>query len=152
MPFEADKDYEARLAGIVHELDRQREALRLLGLKQCSCCAKYYAGQEGKNLLDAGQLVCRRCVQDWWRQCSPTLDSKQRQVVEAKLRRWLVTHYNAKVIQQSEKIPPADEIEFKIVVACEQCNGTGKGTSGDKCHSCDGRGIVWVVQLRPELQ
>jgi hypothetical protein len=87
MPFEADKDYEARLAGIVHELDRQREALRLLGLKQCSCCAKYYAGQEGKNLLDAGQLVCRRCVQDWWRQCSPTLDSKQ--LTKSNSRLWL---------------------------------------------------------------
>jgi hypothetical protein len=150
MPLDEEKDFEAKLARMLQELDRQRDALRLLGLKQCSCCGKYYQGQDAKNLLDAGQLVCHRCVQGWWRQLSPTLSLKQRQSVEAKLRRWLVTHYNAKVIQQLEKIPPAGEIELKIVVACEQCSATGKAAGGDDCHSCDGRGSVWVVQLRPE--
>ncbi|HEV7966812.1 MAG TPA: hypothetical protein VGP19_04545 [Candidatus Acidoferrales bacterium] len=152
MPSDAEKDYEARLASIVHELGRQKDALKLLGLKQCSCCGKYYLAQDGKNLLDAGPLVCHRCVQDWWRKTSPTLSLKQRQAVEAKLRRWLVSHHNAKVIQQSDKMPPAGQIELKIVVACEQCDGTGKSSSGENCHSCDGRGSVWVVELRPESQ
>jgi hypothetical protein len=153
MPNEPEKDFEAKLARLSQELNRQGEALRLLGLKPCSSCGRYYLGQDGKSLLDGGpgQLVCHRCVQDWWRQRSPELNTKQRQAIEAKLRRWLVTHYNAKVIQQDEKLPPDSQIELKIVVACEQCNGTGKNPSGE-CHSCDGRGSVWVVQLRPELQ
>ena len=152
MPNEPEKDYEAKLARIVQELDNQKQALRLLGLRPCSRCGKYFQMQEGKNLLDAGQLVCYRCVPDWWRQRSPTLNTQQRQGIEAKIRRWLVTHYKAKIIQQAEKLPPAGEIEFKIVVSCEQCNGTGETAGGGKCHSCDGRGNVWVVQLKPELQ
>jgi hypothetical protein len=153
MATEKENDFEAKLIRLTHEVERQKDTLKLLGLKPCSSCGKYYLGQDGRGLLDSGvgQLVCHRCVQDWWRQRSPTLNTKQRLAVEAKLRRWLVSHYNAKVIQQNEKLPPDSETELKIVVACEQCNGTGKGSGGD-CHSCDGRGSVWVVQLRPELQ
>jgi hypothetical protein len=151
MATEQEKDFEAKLARLAQELERQKDALRLLGLKPCSSCGKYYLGQDGKSLLDAGQLVCHRCVQNWWRQRSPTLNTGQRQTVEAKIRRWLVTHHNAKVIQQADKLPPDSQVDLKMVVGCEQCNGTGRGASGE-CHSCDGRGSVWIVEPRLDLQ
>ena len=85
MATEKENDLEAKLVRLTHEVERQKDALKLLGLKPCSSCGKYYLGQDGKGLLDSGlgQLVCHRCVQDWWRQRSPTLNTKQRQAVEA---------------------------------------------------------------------
>jgi len=50
------------LACVSRELDNIRDGLKMLGLKQCSCCRKYFMCPDGKNLLNAGQLVCVRCV------------------------------------------------------------------------------------------
>ena len=72
--------------------------------------------------------------------------------MEHKLVRWLVGHRNGKVVRQAEKMPRPDEIELKIVVSCEPCDGTGKDAGGKHCHNCDGRGSVWIVGLRPDLQ
>jgi hypothetical protein len=153
MPLEPEKDLEAKLSRIAQELGHVKDALRTLGLKQCASCGKYYPAQDGKSLFDADhQLICSRCVPDWWRRRSPSLPAEQRQGLEHKLRRWFVTHHNAKVIQQADKLPPPEKIELKLVVACEQCNGSGKSAGGGECRSCDGRGSVWVVRLYPELQ
>ena len=151
MPAET-KDLEASLARMAQELDHLKDGLALLGVKPCSSCGKYFQDADGKTLLDAGQLVCYDCLQDWWHQRAPALGIEQRQAVEHKILRWLVANRNAKVIRQAEKMPRADAIELKIVVGCEQCNGTGKVDKGGKCHACDGRGSVWVVGLRPEFE
>jgi len=145
------KQSDASLPRILEELDRLKEGLRLLGLSQCGSCGKYFQLSEGKPLFDAGQPVCYNCVGEWWRERSPALGIEERKAVEHKLLRWLVAHHGAKVIRQSDKMPPAAHIQLKIMVACEQCDGTGKA-GGKDCHSCEGRGSVWVVRLRPEVQ
>jgi hypothetical protein len=147
------QELETRLARVVEELNHLKDGLCLLGLKQCSGCGKYSVSTDGKNLLEAGgQLVCYSCVQEWWQRRSPALNSEERQAVEHKLLRWLVTHHNAKVIRLAEKLPRPIELELKIIAACEQCAGTGKIDGGKRCLNCEGRGSVWVVRLRPELQ
>jgi hypothetical protein len=151
MPGEP-KDLEATLALVVQELDHLRDGVRLLGLKQCGCCRKFFLSTDGRALLDVGQFVCRDCVPVWWQQTSPLLSIEERRVVEHKLLRWLVAYHNAKVVRQAGKMPRAEEMELKIVVECERCQGTGKNFSAGECANCEGRGSVWVVGLRPELQ
>ncbi len=151
MPVET-KDLEASLASVLRELEHLKDGLRLLGLKQCSACGTYFLCQDGKALFDAGELACYACLTPWWRRYSPGLSIEQRQALEGKLLRWLVAHHDAKVIRHAEKLPPSDAIELKVVVACDQCDGTGKNEGGRECHNCEGRGSVWVVTLRPELQ
>jgi hypothetical protein len=113
---------------------------------------EYFLFSDGKALFDAGELVCYKCLQNWWQQREPTLSIEGRQAIEHRLARWLVAHHNASIIRQSEKLPRAEMLEIKVVVACEQCGGTGKLANGARCRKCDGRGIVWVVELRPEFQ
>jgi len=151
MPSDRD-DVERRIARLTKELDYLKGGLRLLGLQPCSCCGKYFLSSDGKNLFDAGELVCVQCLQTWWQQREPTLSIEARQAIEHKLARWLVAYHNAKFIRQAEKLPRAEMLAIKVVVACEQCNGTGKLANGSACRHCDGRGTVWVVELRPEFQ
>jgi len=145
------KDLDARLAAVTKELENLRGGLRLLGLKQCSSCGKFFQA-DGKALIDVGQIVCHKCIQNWWDQHSPTLNIQERQAVEHKLARWLVSDHNAKVVRQRAKLPRVDEIDLKMVVACEQCGGTGKNSGGKECNNCEGRGTVWVVRLLPVLR
>lgn len=132
------------LACLARELDGIRDALKLLGLKQCCWCRKYYLCPDGRNLLNAGQLVCYRCESSWWEQRSPKLSIEERKTAEHQLLRWLVTYHGAKIIRRLSQMPPAEEIALKMVVGCEQCNGTGQsGTT--RCNNCDGRGSEWIV-------
>jgi hypothetical protein len=153
MLVEPEKGLDVSLAHIVQELNHLKDGLRLLGVKQCCHCEKYFRSEDGKALFDADQLVCYKCVQDWWQQRVSTLDVERRRAIEYKLLRWLVMHHNAKVVEQSKDLPPADSMDLKIVASCEECRGTGNaiGTSG-RCHHCCGRGTVWVVGLRPIAQ
>lgn len=146
------KDREANLARLAEELDHLKDGLGLLGVKQCSRCGNYFLSADGKNLFDAGQLVCHGCIQDWWQELSPSLSIEERQAMEHKLVRWLVAHHGAKVIRQQEKLPPSDDLALKMVIACDQCDGTGRSPSGGECHNCEGRGSVWVIEIKPELQ
>lgn len=135
------------LAYIAKELDNIREGLRMLGLKQCSCCRKYFKCPDGKNLLNAGQLVCYRCVSGWWEQHSPKISIKERNTIERELLRWLTTYHGARVIRRLSQMPATEDIQLKMVVGCEQCNRTGQsGTT--KCQNCDGRGSEWVVVVK----
>ncbi len=135
------------LAYLSGELDHIRDALKLLGLKQRSCCRKYFMCPDGKNLLNVGQLVCFRCVGGWWEQRSPRISIEERNGVEHQILRWLTAYYEAKVIRRLAQMPAPENILLKIVVRCEQCNGTGQ-SDGSKCQNCDGRGFEWVVVTR----
>ena len=150
MPVERNVD-ELSLEQVVQELNHVRDALRLLGLKQCSYCGKYFPSDHGQSLFEAGELSCYVCIQDWWRRRCPNLSVPERQAVEQKLLRWLVAHHNGKVIKHADKMPKPGDIELKMVVGCEQCTGTGKTENGKECHNCEGRGSEWVVVLKPEL-
>ena len=139
------------LAYIIRELDSLRAGLSMLGLKQCSCCRKYFQCPDGKNLLNASQLVCYMCLEGWWRRESPRLNIGERRVAERQILRWLVAYHGAKVIRQIRQMPEADAIELKMVVGCEQCGGTGKRDNGI-CQNCDGRGSEWVVVIKPQMR
>ena len=89
------------LACVSRELDNIRDGLKMLGLKQCSCCRKYFMCPDGKHLLNAGQLVCVRCVSSWWEQCSPKISIEERNTIEHQILRWLTSYYEAKVILAS---------------------------------------------------
>ena len=145
-------DLESRIARLANELDHLKDGVRLLGLGQCSCCGKYFLSSDGKALFDAGELVCYKCLQNWWQQREPMLSVEGRQAIEHKLARWLVAYHNARIVREARKLPRADMLEIKVVVACEPCDGTGKLADGSSCRNCDGRGTVWVVELRPEFQ
>jgi hypothetical protein len=152
MPIEPESDLDnASLAHIVQELEHLKDGLRLLGVKQCCHCRKYFRCPDGRTLFDAGQPVCYGCVQDWWLRRAPALGGEERRTVEHKLFRWLVSYHDAKVIPQTEQMPPADGIELKIVAACERCDGTGKDHGGKACGFCGGLGTIWLVALRPEF-
>ena len=56
------------------------------------------------------------------------------------------------LFRQAEKLPRPEMLQVKVVVSCEQCSGTGKLANGSRCGYCDGRGTLWVVELRPEFQ
>ncbi len=144
-PVEAGRD----LAYISRELDHLRDGLKLLGVKQCSCCRKYFKSPDGRNLFNAGDLVCYRCVVGWWQQRSPSITVEERKVIEHQLLRWLATYYEAKVIRRLNQLPAAKDIEVKIVVGCEQCDGTGQ-IGAARCQNCDGRGSEWVVVINPQ--
>jgi hypothetical protein len=147
-----EKDLEARLSRVDRELEQLKDGLRLLGIRQCNHCRKFFLSQDGKTLFEGDELVCYSCVQDWWHEHAAALNTEQRQAIEHKLMRWLIAHHNAKVIRQPEKMPRPEELELKMVVGCEQCNGTGKTEAGKRCSYCDGRGFVWVVVLWPQFQ
>jgi hypothetical protein len=145
-------DLEKRIARLAKELDFLKAGLRQLGLQPCSCCGRYFLSSDGKALFDAGDLVCFSCLQTWWQQREPSLSVEARQAIEHRLARWLVAHHNAKIIRQAEKLPRPEMLQVKVVVSCEQCSGTGKLANGSRCGYCDGRGTLWVVELRPEFQ
>jgi hypothetical protein len=135
------------LAYLSRELDHIRDGLRLLGLKQCNCCRKYFLCPDGKNLLNAGQLVCYQCVTGWWEQRSPKLTIEERKTAEHQILRWLLTYHGARIIRRLSQMPAAENIVLKMVVGCEQCNGTGQ-SGASRCQNCDGRGSEWIVVAR----
>jgi len=145
---QSEEDVRASLARIERELDGLKGALLLLGVKQCCWCRKYFLSPDARALFDGDELVCYGCIQEWWQHRCPELSIEKRQAVEHKLLRWLVSHHDAKVIRQTEKLP--QRIELKILAACERCGGTGKSDTGGKCHPCGGCGNFWVVRLVPE--
>ena len=149
--FAIQTDSPPDLAFLLKELDSLRAGVALLGLRQCSCCGKYFNSADSKNLLKAGDLVCYSCVFDWWRRRSPVLALEERTAVEGKLLRWLVADHGAKVIRDARRLPEPDAIELKFVVACGHCGGIGR-FGGAACQSCNGLGTEWVVVLKPQMR
>src|SRR5277367_4672606 len=95
----------ATLPEIERELAALRNALALLGLKQCSACKKYLRFAEPGALFDAGQqLVCYNCAHDWWTKMCPQLPVSDRSALEHKLVHWLIYQHHAKVIRQVGKV------------------------------------------------
>ncbi len=133
------------LPRIERELAELTNALALLGLRQCTRCRKYVRAAEPGALFDAGELVCYKCVLDWWMNKSPQLPVSERSTVERKLVHWLIYQHHAKVIKQAGKVienPPGGP---RLVANCIECNGSGKDTARAACVHCNGGGTVWVL-------
>jgi hypothetical protein len=143
MSNEFDKPIDETLARIERDLELMRHGLSLLEVKPCFRCRRFFRAEPGA-LFDGGVLVCFACVPEWWPLRSPELGLKDRELIEHRLVRWLLTHHNAHVIYQAEKLPPDQPQEFRLVTDCEECDGTGT-LVGSRCHYCSGRGTLWVV-------
>jgi hypothetical protein len=144
MANEPDKPIDDALARIERDLELLRQGLSLLDVKPCSRCRRFFRAEPGA-LFDSGrELICFGCIPQWWPQRSPELSVNDRELMEHRLVRWLLTRHHAHVIHQAEKLPPDQSQEFRLVTACEECGGTGTLT-GSRCHYCNGRGTLWVV-------
>jgi hypothetical protein len=134
-----------RVTGIERDLEQLREGLGLLGVKRCSWCKKFFRSSEPAALFDDGaELVCYGCIHEWWPHTCGGLELKDRETMEHKLVRWLVTYHGARLIQQSHKLPDEQLQEFRIAAECDQCEGTGM-LLGSHCRYCGGEGTMWVV-------
>jgi hypothetical protein len=146
---EPEDRFDEILARIECDLDHLRDGLALVGVKPCCWCRKFFRYSNNGALFDCGELVCYGCVPEWWQRRRTELSVEDREVVERKLTRWLLNHHHATVIRQSAKLPESQRQELRIVVACQECRGTGK-LRRERCRYCDGRGTVWVVIPKQE--
>lgn len=140
-----------RLASLERGLEHLKAGLGLLGVAPCSWCGKFYRRSDPGKLCDCGELVCFDCIPRWWPHRSPELGTNDRQKAERDLRRWLVSHHGAEVITRAEGLPKPERLLVKLIISCEQCNGSGTTETGRRCPHCDGRGTVWVLVRAPDF-
>ena len=133
------------LERIETDLKHIAEALSLVGLKRCSWCRKFVKSASPGALFNVGQLVCFRCIPDWWAHRSAELDLQERGELETKLAFWLRTHHRAEIVKQSGKLAESRLQVPRIVATCLQCRGTGTRLGNERCRYCDGFGTVWVL-------
>ena len=149
MSNNSEGSLDERLTRIERELERQRIALGLLGIKPCSRCGIFYQRSDPRTLFSCGELVCFNCIQQWWLDRCPKLNPNDRPRIEGELCRWLLNHHQAELIRRFDDLPSPEQLRIKVVVGCETCSSEGKTHSGRKCNQCDGRGTVWVVVRAP---
>ena len=142
-------ELEQRLAGLEQALKHISDGLGQLGLKPCSQCGVFYRRSDPAALFHYDEFVCFKCVPLWWAQRCPQLSTSARKKAERELRQWLVGHHHAEVIRRPANLP--EHYLLKLVTSCEDCDGSGKTSSGGICRHCDGRGTVWVVLRAPDL-
>jgi hypothetical protein len=119
-------------------------ALEQIGLRACRRCKRFFRRSDPGLLFDSHGPVCVECIPEWWAGLSMELAVDERATVERQLTQWLVAHHQGAVIRDSRKVPPPEVLKLRVVVACEQCQGTG-AVSHNHCRYCDSRGTVWVV-------
>jgi len=141
-----------RLEQLERQVNQLRAALALVGVKACGTCGKFFRATEPRNLFDCGELVCGRCVFEWWPGRSPELSVARRRAIEVQLQRWLVSYQGAEVIRQASKLPEPGQLALKMVVGCQECASTGQAPNHKPCSHCDGRGTVWVVVRAENLR
>jgi hypothetical protein len=123
-----------------------KDALGLLGVNDCYLCRKFFRRTDPGALFDAGgELVCYRCIQEWWPQRCEQLTSKERENLEGRLVFWLRDYHHAETFKDPAKLPESSMQELHIVATCLECRGTGKLLGQERCRYCDGRGTVWVI-------
>jgi hypothetical protein len=148
MPDESENDLRAAVSRIERELGQVKDALGLLGVQPCHWCKRFFRRADHGALLDCGDLICYECIHEWWPHRCVELNVKDREAIERKLKRWLVTHHNGQVIHDLKKLPDSQLLELKIAATCEDCNGTGLQGHA-RCRSCDS-GSIWVVVLKSD--
>src|ERR1700683_2108781 len=134
-----------RLARVERDLEQMRDGLALVGVKRCENCRRFYRTSDAAALFDDGvEAVCYGCVPEWWPRRGGEMELSDREPIEHRLIRWLVAHHNARLIQQSHKLPADQLQEFRLVADCYQRQGTGT-VLGAHCRYCGGEGKLWVV-------
>jgi hypothetical protein len=146
MPDNPKPTTEEVLANHQLSLALLKDALGLLGVSDCFLCRKFFRRTDSGALFDAGgELVCYRCIPEWWPQRCAQLTSKERENLEGKLVFWLREHHNAELFKDPAKLPETSLQELHIVATCLECHGTGKSLGQDHCRFCEDRGTVWVI-------
>ncbi len=126
------------------------DGLKLLGIKRCSQCKKFFNSADPAALFDYGDLVCYACVPAWWSSLSGQLGIAERDKLEASLSTWLRKYHDAEVVKEDPGEEARSQYEFQIVVQCTECRGSGKILDGERCRFCKGRGTVWIVTPRQQ--
>jgi hypothetical protein len=122
------------------------EALALLGIKRCLQCRHFFPSSDPGALFGTGNLVCYGCVPEWWPAYSGKIDVREREKIETKLSSWLRKYHGAQIVKEERgKTPETNPLEFKIVVHCSECDGSGKLLEGERCRFCNGFGTVWII-------
>jgi hypothetical protein len=134
------------LSRVEHDLNDLIGALALLGVQRCSQCRQFFRCADPGVLFDCGQLVCYKCIPDWWSSLSTRLAVADRERIEAKLASWLRKHHRAEVVKEtSGQVPDTTNAKFQIVSKCLECSGSGNLLEGERCRFCNGLGTVWIV-------
>lgn len=149
MSDSTEKSLEERLASVERSLQHIKDGLGLLGLKPCTWCGVLYRRSDAGALFHYDELVCFNCIPHWWSHRCPELSVSERQKAERELRQWLVSHHHAEVILRPGNLP--EHFLMKLVTGCEECNSSGKTSTGGLCRHCDGRGTVWVIIRAPDF-
>lgn len=137
-------ELDERLTRVERELKELKDGLRLLGMKSCSWCIRFFRSDGGSNLFDGGELVCGDCIQEWWEFRRKHLVVKERELIERRLTIWLVKHRNAKVVHSLDGVNQS-QLKLRIVAGCAECDGAGT-IIGKRCGFCHGRGAVWIIE------
>src|ERR1022692_559809 len=126
-PDPAEDSLFATLARVEHDLNDLIDALALLGVKRCPQCRKFFRLADPGALFDCGQLVCYRCIPDWWSSLSTRLGVADRERIEGKLASWLRKYHRAEVVKVSPGgVLDTTNAEFQIAAKCLECAGSGK--------------------------
>ena len=147
MADESEKNTADVLARIEREVANLKSALVLLGIKQCSCCEKFYPISDPGSLFAACEdTVCYACFSGWWPGRCHNLSIPSRDSIEHKLMRWLVDYHGGVVFNELSQLPSQELQDVHVVVACFECGGTGT-LGGERCRHCHGNGTVWVITM-----
>ncbi len=137
------------LSRVEHDISDLIGALALLGVKRCSQCRQFFRSAEPGALFENGQIVCYKCIPDWWSSASVQLGVTERERIEGKLASWLRKYHHAEVVKETlGKVLDTRNIEFQMIAKCLECSGSGKLMEGERCRFCSGAGTVRIVVSR----
>ncbi len=66
MPEQTNQELYDRVTRLERDLERLTTGVRLLGIKSCSWCNKYFRSSDSVTLFDPATPVCYSCVLEWW--------------------------------------------------------------------------------------
>ena len=134
------------LARVEHDLYDLIGALALLGVKRCSQCRQFFRCADPGALFDCGQLICYKCIPDWWSSSSQRLGVTDRELIEGKLASWLRKYHRGEVVKETPgELPDMSNAEFRMIAKCLECSGSGKLIKGERCRFCNGAGTVRIM-------
>jgi len=141
-----DNSLSESVSRVEQDLDDLIDALALLGVKRCSQCRQFFRSSEPGALFDCGQIVCYKCIPDWWSSSSRRMSITDRERTEGKLASWLRKYHRAEIVKETPgQAPDPSNIEFQMFSKCLECAGSGKLMEGERCRFCNGAGTVRIV-------
>ena len=117
------------------------QALAQFGLERCTCCRKFFRTADPKALFNSRELVCYRCLPEWWARYRSQIGTDERDSIERELVYWLIREHDANIVRDPMKLAE-NPGKKSIIASCLECRGTGM-LAGRACSRCyDGN--IWV--------